>query len=135
MLSPGRSCGNLIIHWRVQPSIVWKGALAPEYVRIAYTTSRHTSIPTEECLAFGCNQPIPPFSLRVTNLFNGSTTTVWESYSHKFMTPVWSPDGTKIAFSRVLNNPYDVNPYRQVPFPLGSTEEEGSTSSIWFHVM
>jgi dipeptidyl aminopeptidase/acylaminoacyl peptidase len=103
----------------------WKGALASDFYRIAYSSAHHTSIPTEECLIFGCKVPIPPFSITITNLITGATRTVLDNFTSSFHTPVWSPDGRKIAFASRSYDPSLINQFREVPFNAGNPDDDG----------
>jgi hypothetical protein len=104
---------------------VWEGALAPNLVQIAYGTSERMLLPNEACSIFGCTTAIPPFTITIRNLHTGSSTRVLESYSSRLQTPVWSPDGGKIAFLKIPFDPSYINHYRQVPFPTIPSDPHG----------
>ena len=74
----------------------WEVPFSPDRTKIAYLHFQW--VPNQ-----GGGLPVagPPFSLQVTDLSTGGTTVLQESNTFEFYHPVWSPDGSRIAYRRL----------------------------------
>jgi Tol biopolymer transport system component len=48
-----------------------------------------------------------------------------DNFTSSFHTPVWSPDGRKIAFASRSYDPSLINQFREVPFNAGNPDDDG----------
>jgi Tol biopolymer transport system component len=72
---------------------LWDLAFSPDGTRIAYRTFQW--VPSQD------GPPVagPPFTLQVTDLGKGDTSVLQESDTFEYYHPVWSPDGSRIAYT------------------------------------
>lgn len=71
---------------------LWDFSLSPDRKKIVYTTFEWKDVPDSR------PEPGAPFSINVTDLSTGETIKILESQVDQFDHPVWSSDGSKLAY-------------------------------------
>ena len=71
---------------------LWGLSFSPDRTKVAYTTFEWKDVPD--------SRPIPgaPFTISITDLTTGETTKILQSQMDQFDHPVWSNDGSKLAY-------------------------------------
>lgn len=76
---------------------LWGLSFSADRSKIAYTTFQW--VPTED----GLPGAGPPFTLNATNIESGQTTVLLSDETDRYARPIWSPDGTKLAFTIIAS--------------------------------
>jgi len=72
---------------------LWGLSFSPDRTKIAYTTFEWKDVPGSR------PEPGAPFTINITDLNTGQTTKILESNVDQFDHPVWSSDGSKLAYT------------------------------------